>query len=231
MSRDEFSFPERARKTRKSQRNAVKSVICVFGLAALGMTIYQNCRIDVGTGQMAILTVKTGQDITNADEVAPSFNHKGVQAKFLMEGRYFMNPFAEGPRFFNPYDWDVIDQTIIPEGKLGILISLVGEDPGYGEFLGAIDSSNANAGNQIGTPIRKGIIPEVLTPGRYAINPHLFRLEIGEPVIIEAGFRGVVTNLAGPLPKDPNQLLAQPGERGVQQKTMQEGTLLVNPYV
>jgi regulator of protease activity HflC (stomatin/prohibitin superfamily) len=236
MSDDPFSnlsMPERARRLRQKSRHFAKTAAAAVGLVVLGMAIYHNCRIDVGTCEMAILTVKTGLDITNGDEVAPSLNHKGSQAVFLMEGRYFMNPFDEGPRFFNPYDWDwdVIPQTTIPEGKLGVLVSLVGKDPGYGEFLGAVDKTTAGAANQIGTPIRKGIIPEVLIPGRYAINPNLFRLEIGEPVTIEAGYRGVVTNLAGRLPEKPNELLVEPGERGVQHETLQEGTQQINPYV
>lgn len=236
MSDDPFSNlsrPEKKRRRQQKNRQATKTGLAVLGLVLLGMAIYHNCRIDVGTGEMAILTVKTGRDITNGDEVAPSLNHKGAQAAFLLEGRYFMNPFEDGPRFFNPYDWDwdVIPQTTIPEGKLGILISLVGEDPGYGEFLGAIEKEGQASGNQIGTPVRKGIIPNVLIPGRYAINPNLFHLEIGEPVTIEAGYRGVVTNLAGKLPAQPNELLVEPGERGVQRQTLKEGTQQVNPYV
>ena len=236
MSDDPFSNlsrPEKKRRRQEKTRQGCRTVLAVFGVVVLGMAIYHNCRIDVGTGEMAILTVKTGLDITNGDEVAPSLNHKGSQAVFLMEGRYFMNPFDEGPRFFNPYDWDwdVIPQTTIPEGKLGILISLVGEDPGYGEFLGAIEKEGKASGNQIGNPVRKGIIPNVLIPGRYAINPNLFHLEMGEPVTIEAGYRGVVTNLAGKLPAKPNELLVEPGERGVQRDTLKEGTQQVNPYV
>ena len=236
MSDDPFSNssrPEKKRRRQQKNRQATQTGLAVLGLVVLGMAIYHNCRIDVGTGEMAILTVKTGRDITNDDEVAPSLNHKGAQAAFLLEGRYFMNPFEDGPRFFNPYDWDwdVIPQTTIPEGKLGILISLVGEDPGYGEFLGAINKEGHESGNQIGTPVRKGIIPNVLIPGRYAINPNLFHLEIGEPVTIEAGYRGVVTNLAGKLPAKPNELLVEPGERGVQRQTLKEGTQQVNPYV
>lgn len=236
MSDDPFanlSRPEKKRRRQQKNRQATQTGLAILGLVILGMTIYHNCRIDVGTGEMAILTVKTGLDITNGDEVAPSLNHKGAQAAFLLEGRYFMNPFQEGPRFFNPYDWDwdVIPQTTIPEGKLGILISLVGEDPGYGEFLGAVKKDGEISANQIGTPIRKGIIPNVLIPGRYAINPNLFHLEMGEPVTIEAGYRGVVTNLAGTLPTKPNELLVEPGERGVQRETLKEGTQQVNPYV
>ena len=228
-----LSRPEKKRRRQRKNRQAAQTGLAVCGLVVLGMTIYHNCRIDVGTGEMAILTVKNGLDISNGDEVAPSLNHKGAQAAFLLEGRYFMNPFQEGPRFFNPYDWDwdVIPQTTIPQGKLGILISLVGEDPGYGEFLGAVEKDGEVSTNQIGTPVRKGIIPNVLIPGRYAINPNLFHLEIGEPVTIEAGYRGVVTNLAGTLPLKPNELLVESGERGVQRETLKEGTQQVNPYV
>lgn len=189
------------------------------------MVIYVNCRIDVGTGEMAILIRKTGLDVTNGDEIAPSLNHKGVQAVVLKEGRYFQSPFPDGPRTFNPWDWDwdVIPQTDIPAGKLGVLISLTGDEPPYGEFLGAVDAQ--------GKPVRKGIIPEVLNPGRHQINPYLFRVEQHEPVFVDAGFRGVVTNLAGPLPKKPNTLLVETGERGVQKETRSEGTHYVNPYV
>ena len=174
---------------------------------------------------MAVLVRKTGLDVSNGDEVAPSLKHKGIQAVVLTEGRYFKNPFREGPSFFNPYDWDweVIPQTVIPNGKLGVLVSLVGEDPGYGEFLGKVDKD--------GKPIKKGIVPEVLRPGRYPINPHLFSVEIHEPVTIEAGFKGVVTNLAGPLPENPNMLLVEDGHRGVQKSLLSEGTHYVNPYI
>src|SRR5208282_2114156 len=47
---------------------------------------------------------------------------------------------------------------------------------------------------------------------------------------IAAGFRGVVTLLAGPLPKDPNVFLVEEGERGVQSKTLEPGTYYLNPY-
>jgi len=78
---------------------------------------------------------------------------------------------------------------------------------------------------------RKASFPPSLNPGRYAINPYLFAVQIYEPVTIEAGFRGVVTNLSGPVPEDPNRLLAVEGQRGVQEALLSEGTHYVNPYV
>jgi regulator of protease activity HflC (stomatin/prohibitin superfamily) len=52
-----------------------------------------------------------------------------------------------------------------------------------------------------------------------------------DPVVIPAGFKGVVTNLAGPMPENPNTLLVEEGYRGVQRGILDEGTYYeVNPY-
>ncbi len=198
------------------------ALVCgAVGLIVSGFVAYSNCRIDVGTGQMAVLIRKSGLDVTNADEIAPTEQHKGVQRKVLTEGRYFYNPYV--------WDWRVMDQTNIPAGKMGVLISLTGEDLQYGEFIGQLDSDAAGACEFI--PMKKGIIPEVLTSGRKIINPFLFKLEEHEPIIIDPGFRGVVTNLTGKPPTVPNQLLGVKGERGVQPLTLGEGTHYVNPYM
>ena len=197
----------------------------VVGLIVLGTIVYHNCRVDVGTGQMAVLIRKTGEDLKNGDEVAPSLKHKGIQKVFLTEGRYFTSPWDDGPRYFNPYqwDWEVVDQLRIPPDKMAVLISLAGDDLGYGEFLGEADADR--------NPVKKGIVPDVLRPGRYPVHPHLFDVELHEPVTIDAGFKGVVTNLAGTMPADPNLLLVAEGERGVQDRTLNEGTHYMNPYM
>ena len=183
-------------------------------LLVTSFTLYNQCRIEVGTGQIAILTRKTGINLGPADEVAPTPGHKGVQKAVLTEGRYFQNPYD--------YDWDVVPQVVIPEGKLGVLVSLTGEDLEYGEFL---------ARSENGEVVTKGIVPDVLRPGRYPINPYLFEVELLDPTTINAGFKGVVTNLAGPMPKVPNQLLVESGERGVQGETLDPGTYYLNPYM
>ncbi|QDT63251.1 SPFH domain-containing protein [Calycomorphotria hydatis] len=185
-------------------------------LGAIAMWgVYTQFRIEVNTGEMAILIRKTGTDIKNAAEIAPGPEYKGVQRDFLKEGRYFKNPYV--------WDWQVIRQTEIPEGKLGVKISLTGDDLPYGEFLAREDEN--------GNTITKGIHPNVLRPGRYPIHPYLFSVEEHDPVTIPAGYKGVVTNLAGKFPEDPNQLLVNDGERGVQKQTLDPGTYYVNPYV
>ncbi|MCC7419527.1 MAG: hypothetical protein IT428_04560 [Planctomycetaceae bacterium] len=181
-------------------------------------TMYTQCRIDVPTGSMAILTKKSGKDLPNDQEVAPgtkeNAEYKGVQSWFLTEGRYFYNPFD--------WSWTVLPQEVIRDGEVGVRVSLVGDELPYGEFLAHVDAN--------GEPTSKGIVPGVLRPGRYAIHPYLFKLERKAPVTIPGGFKGVVTNLAGPLAPDPNKLLVPKGYRGVQEETLDSGTYYINPY-
>ncbi len=187
-----------------------------FVLLVVAWMTYTMFRIDVGPDQFAILIRKTGKELKNSDEVAPDEQHKGVQKKVLTTGRYFYNPYD--------YDWEIKPLIEIKTGKLGVRVSLTGDDLPYGEFLAQMVSADEAK--------TKGIVEKVLKPGRYAINPYLFKVESDhEPVTIPAGFKGVVTNLAGRPAKEPNELLVKEGERGVQERTFDPGTYFVNPYV
>jgi hypothetical protein len=189
-------------------------VICIGLFAGGCWTIYQQFRIDVPTGSMAILIKKTGLDLQNGDEIAPSSEYRGVQREYLSEGRYFRNPFL--------WDWEVIPQKVINPGQVGVLVSLAGDDLPYGEFLARLDETT--------NPTTKGIVPGVLRPGRYPIHPYLFKVEEGKPIDVPAGFKGVVTHLAGPLPEIPNTMLVPEGTRGVQEKAFDPGTYYINPF-
>ncbi len=210
----------RRRRGRPAGKRRFSGAATVIGggviLAAMAWFVYSQFRIDVRTGHIALLIRKTGEDIPNSAEVAPDATYKGVQKEFLKEGRYFRNPWV--------WEWEIVPQIEIPDDKLGVLVSLTGDDLPYGEFLAKQDEN----GNWT-----KGIVPDVLKPGRHAINPYLFDCEYRKhsPVTIDVGFEGVVTNLAGPFPETPNTLLVEDGERGVQKKTLGEGTYYINPYV
>lgn len=188
-----------------------------FLLVVVSWMTYSMFRIDVAGDEFAVLIRKTGKDLKNDDEVAPDASYKGVQREVLTTGRYFYNPYE--------WDWDIKKQIDIKPGKIGVLISLTGDDLPYGEFLAKLNAD--------GKPKTKGIVPGIsLKPGgRYPINPYLFKVEDQhEPVTIPAGYKGVVTNLAGKLPKTPNELLVEDGERGVQKGMLEPGTYPVNPY-
>lgn len=195
----------------------------IFLLALGGYWVYTNFRIDVPTGHYAVITNLVGKNLENNQEVASSSEYKGLQQQVLAEGRYFYNPFF--------YDWDVYRMPEIPGDKLGVRVRLHGEDLPYGRFVATSDDE-------------KGYVREVLRPGRYAINAvvagqentrpkqdYLEIIEIHDPVVVPAGYKGVVTVLDGPLPEEANTLLVQDGERGVQTTTLDPGTYYVNPYV
>lgn len=180
--------------------------------------------IGIDSGKMAILTKKTGLDLINGEEIAPDGTYKGVQKDVLLDG--------QGRPWRNPYtwDWEVVERVNIPRDKVGVAIRLYGEDLPYGEII-ARDENH------------KGIVEGVLQPGLQTINAwvigtpkrvrdnYAYHIELHNTVIIPAGFKGVVTNLTGPLPKDPNVILVKNGERGVQQTAKEPGTYPVNPYL
>lgn len=220
MSREIFLDDRNMKKQAAAGFGAlVALVICVLGALA---TFYSQFVINVPAKHIAILTRKEGIDLANADEIAPDAEHKGVQKEVLDVGRYFFK--------YDPYHWEwkIVPQTEIPDGKLGVKIRLHGDDLPYAEFL-------AYQENQ------KGIVPGVLLPGRYAIHPYLYDVEYHEPQFVPAGFKGIVTNLAGRIPNetehyadDPDpmhqKLLVKKGFRGVELETLDPGTYNFNPY-
>lgn len=202
------------------------ALVGTFILVFCGYFTYSMFRIDVPAKHIAVLMKRTGADIGNEDEVAPDSKHKGVQQEILTEGRYFYNIYS--------WDWNIYPMVEIPEGKMGVRVRLSGESLPYGDFV-------ATAENQ------KGIVKDVLRPGRYPLNAIVKEngqivnprkednyaeiVELHDPVSIPAGFKGIVTNLAGPIPEDPNTLLVADGMRGAQKEALEPGTYYMNPYM
>jgi len=198
------------------------AIVIVFVLF-VPLFVYNECRINVPSYHQAVLIKRTGKDLPNSLEIAPDASYKGVQAEVLGEGRYYYNPYS--------WDWVVVPQIEIPEGKLGVLTRLFGDQPKDGGII----AWNEN---------EKGIVPDVLRPGRYAINAklegtpareqgdsYLYHVELFTPVTIPAGYKGIVTNLSAEMPEDPNVLLVENGKRGIQKETLAPATYYVNPYI
>lgn len=177
-------------------------------------------KLSVPNESIAVLIKKTGKDLPNGEEIAPTDEFKGVQKNILTEGVAWLNPYE--------WDWEIHPQIQIPPDQLGVLVSLTGDDLPYGEFMAKIDPANPDPLR--GGVLTKGIVETPLVPGRYPINPYLFTVELHKPVVIPGGFKGVVANLSGPIPANPNTLLVDPGFRGVQKEVYDSGTVYVNPY-
>ncbi|TWT83977.1 SPFH domain / Band 7 family protein [Planctomycetes bacterium CA13] len=223
--------PEDREKLRRMLQAGGIGAAIIFGIASLCLLAiwgFLYCRIEVPSRHIAVLTKKTGAELTNNIEIVSTADFekfKGIQEKVLTEGRYFYNPWK--------WDWDIVPQVEVPENRLGVRIRLYGDDLGYGNLIAASESE-------------KGISAEVLRPGRYPINaltyqagtkPSITRdnyielVELHEPVVIPAGFIGVVTLLSSQPADDPNQLIIEDGRRGVQKETLDPGVYYINPYV
>jgi regulator of protease activity HflC (stomatin/prohibitin superfamily) len=197
------------------------AALAVFILGLLWIC-YAQFVIEVPAYHIGILVKKTGKDLANTDVVAPDANFKGVQKEVLDVGRYFFK--------YDPYNWswEIKPQTVISDGKIGVKIRLYGDDLSYGEFLARQDNE-------------KGIVPGVMLPGRYPINPYLYDVEEHEPQVVPAGYKGVVVNRAGKIPSSAEEywddsdmthqkLLVKSGFRGVEHETLNPGTYNFNPY-
>ncbi len=205
-----------------SASGAVSLGLVMLGLAGILVVSWMAIsffRVSVPYEHFAVMIRKTGEDIPNTDEIAPTENHKGIQRAILSEGVYWRDRFN--------WDWEIHPLVQIPQGKLGVLISLTGDELPEGEFLASVDPA---IDVLQGGVTSKGIVDPVLRPGRYAINPYLFQYELHEPVVVPAGYKGVVTRLAGPLSDTSNTLLVPDGRRGVQQTTYDAETIYCNPY-
>ncbi|MFH0909629.1 MAG: SPFH domain-containing protein [bacterium] len=187
----------------------------LFLLIAAPMFIWFFCRIEPGAGQLAILIRKTGTDLPPGQILALTPGQKGIQTNVLTEGRYFYNPYT--------WDWRIARITDIPAGKLGVVTRLFGKDLPPGEIV-APDGF-------------KGIVDEVLSPGKYRINPYAYGVELFDAISIRPGSVGVVTSLIGTdvlnggVPAEiANGFLVSNGMKGVVANVLDPGTYYLNPY-
>ena len=187
-------------------------------LVVASFFLYQAFKVEVPPRKIAVLIKKWyGPDLPTHMEIAPApeapddVEYKGVQLAVLKEGRAFYNPYT--------WEWEIYDQVEVPQGKVGVVIRLFGDDLPHQQILAR-------------EPNQKGILPGVLLAGRYPqySNPYAYKVLIEDAVTVPAGFKGVVTLLTGTESKDPNKLLVNEGERGVQTKALDAKDHYVNRY-
>lgn len=205
--------------------------IVILLLAVYGAYMWFIVRVEVPAGEMLVLVNKTGKLIpqTFDDQVVlypalvekvaadtgkdPDWvrNHyKGIRYETVPEGRHWYGPIN--------YKRTVIDATVIPSGKLGVLIRK------YGKPL--------QSGKTVATaPDERGPVAEVLPPGRHNINTLAYDVDVYDAIQITEGHVGVVTLLTGETPQNRNAYTVEDGERGVQPDTLGPGLYYVNPYL
>ncbi|MCH7808716.1 MAG: hypothetical protein IIB60_05775 [Planctomycetes bacterium] len=136
--------------------------------------------------------------------------YKGIRYEVLGEGRYFPNPYR--------FKWSKQRATIIGQHEIGVLIRKFGKPLPFPKTVAT-------------EPDERGPVADILRPGRHNINRLAYDVQTFPAAAIPEGHVGVVTLLSGKDPKLKNTYTVEPGEKGVQRKTLPPGLYYYNLYL
>jgi uncharacterized membrane protein YqiK len=165
----------------------------------------------------------------------------GFQAKTLAPGLYF-------GKWVWQYDITLELFTIIPEGKIGLVLAKDGAEIPTGNILGhRVDSDNfQDAEKFLINGGQRGRQSAYFTAGSYRINTMLFQVSITDMIRIQESMVGIVTTLDG-LPIELGQIagklieghnnfqdfdffIKNGGNRGLQPQVILAGSYNLNPW-
>ncbi|MGL2966186.1 SPFH domain-containing protein [Flavobacterium sp. XGLA_31] len=211
-----------------------KFVLRVF----FGMVIVPEDKIGLVTKKFVLF----GADKSLPDgRIIATKGEAGYQAQTLAPGLYWM-------KWIWQYSIDMTPFTIIPEGKIGLVLSKDGKEIPTGRILARkVESDNfQDATSFLNNGGQKGRQTAFITTGSYRINTFLFEIIIVEQVKIYENMIGVVTALDGePIPQgqiagkfvenhnnfqDFDSFLEQGGNRGLQPQVMLAGSYYINTW-
>jgi regulator of protease activity HflC (stomatin/prohibitin superfamily) len=114
--------------------------------------------LDIPAGKLGVQTRLFGDDLPPGRILAGD-GTKGILSETLGPGRHRVNPFA--------YHVELFDAINIRPGHVGVKTSLVGKDV-LGDRLADAERNTLLVG-----PGLKGVLPEVMDPGTYYLNPYI----------------------------------------------------------
>jgi uncharacterized membrane protein YqiK len=211
-----------------------KFVLRVF----FGMVIVPEDRIGLVTKKFVLFG--EGKSLPDSRIVATK-GEAGFQAQTLAPGLYWM-------KWIWQYSIDMTPFTIIPEGKIGLVLSKDGREIPTGRILARrVDCDNfQDAAAFLENGGQKGRQTAFITTGSYRINTFLFEVIINDQVKIKENMVGVVTALDGePIPigqiagkfvekhnnfQDFDEFLNNGGNRGLQPQVMLAGSYYHNNW-
>ena len=211
-----------------------KFVLRVF----FGMVIVPEDKIGLVTKKFVLF----GADKSLPDSrIIATKGEAGFQAQSLAPGLYW-------GMWIWQFSVDMTPFTIIPEGKIGLVLSKDGKEIPTGRILARkVESDNfQDAKAFLDNGGQKGRQTAFITTGSYRINTFLFEIIIVEQIKIYENMIGVVTALDGePIPvgqiagkltenhnnfQDCDTFLHQGGNRGLQPNVMLAGSYYINTW-
>ncbi len=211
-----------------------KFVLRVF----FGMVIVPEDKIGLVTKKFVLF----GSDRSLPDgRIIATKGEAGFQAQTLAPGLYWM-------MWIWQYSVDMTAFTIIPEGKIGLVLSKDGKEIPTGRILARkVNSDNfQDATAFLDNGGQKGRQSAFITTGSYRINTFLFEIIVADQVKIYENMIGIVTALDGePIPigqiagkyieghnnfQDFDEFLDKGGNRGLQPQVMLAGSYYINTW-
>ncbi|HLP63075.1 SPFH domain-containing protein [Flavobacterium sp.] len=211
-----------------------KFVLRVF----FGMVIVPEDKIGLVTKKFVLF----GADKSLPDgRIIATKGESGFQAQTLAPGLYWT-------KWIWQYSVEMTPFTIIPEGKIGLVLSKDGQEIPTGRILARkVESDNyQNAIDFLNNGGQKGRQTAFITSGSYRINTFLFEIVIVDQVKIYENMVGIVTALDGePIPQgqiagkfidghnnfqDFDTFLTNGGNRGLQPQVILAGSYYINPW-
>jgi len=211
-----------------------KFILRVF----FGMVIVPENRIGLVTKKFVLFGAN--KELPDGRIIATK-GEAGFQARALAPGLYWgMFPWQ--------YGVDMTPFVVIPEGKIGLVLSNDGAELPTGSILARkIESDNfQDAEKFLNNGGQKGRQTAILTAGTYRINTFAYTISVAEMVHIKENMVGIVTMLDGkPIRvgqiageqveghnnfQDIDTFLANGGNRGLQPQVMLAGSYFINPW-
>ena len=211
-----------------------KFILRVF----FGMVIVPENRIGLVTKKFVVVGPNRGLP---DGRIIATKGEAGFQAKTLAPGLYWnMWPWQ--------YGVDMAPFMVIPEGKIGLLLSKDGAEIPTGRILARkVDCDNfQDAQKFLDNGGQRGRQTAFMTAGSYRINTFLFEVSIVDQLIIHENMVGVVTTLDGdPIIQgqiagkqieghnnfqDIDTFMKNGGNRGLQPQVVLAGSYYINPW-
>lgn len=179
--------------------------------------------VTIKPGNIGIVHKRSGDAAPNNHFIVEK-GFKGVQRVPLMPGWHFF------PLTTLMMKITKVPMTVVPKGKIGVLIAQDGRKLKEGEVLAEDDAINSK-GEMIKMG-EKGIRKSILEPGTYPINTEYFQIEMHKALNIEPGKVGVLTRKIGD-PAPMNQILVPRASkyRGIVKEVLEPGIQYLHPYI
>ena len=215
---------EKKQVSYKPLRTPILILIAAVIVLVLGGVLWTLCVVNISPGMIGIVVKKRGSTPPPGRFIVEK-GYKGTQREVLMPGLHF---FLQTTAFM---EITKVPMTVIPKGKIGVLIAQDGRKLEEGAVLAEDDEIDAKTG-ELKKMGQKGIRKKILEPGTHPINTKYFTIELHDSLNIEPGKVGVLTRKIGDAAPAGQILVPRSSNyRGIVKEVLEPGIQYLHPYI